>query len=526
MMMISYSLEVQYQNSVQIEWQNSNGEVINQSNDLLIDTIGTYVFIVLDTLNGCSDSIEVQLTENLDTPPLEITGDTVLTCSDTILMLSVNNPIDSISYEWRDEQGILLSDSTILDVSTAGIYQLIATNTFNGCSSPDTIEISQSIEIPEVALAYTTPEVITCENEVVNLEATSNNMLTYVWQNVNGEIIAQSGNATFTEEGDYELTATNLFNGCSFDTTLNITENLALPVVNILIEQVFDCTTEQAIVTTIENPNYLYNWTSEAGTITTPSEASTVVTAIGQYTVEVENIENGCTNSGSVDVNSIASQISFIDFEALPVACNGLGGGSLIINDVNGIESTVQYAIDTPSNFTNNPVFTGLAIGLHQLFVIDPNDCIYDTTFNISEALGHEVFINALQNPIGIGDTVLLNAQVNIPQEEIVDIQWFSTSALCDSCSFSINVSPNVSTTYTIQTTDEQGCTSEAIITLAVDASIGVYVPNAFSPNEDGRNDVFYVHADDNITNIKELSVFSRWGKLVFNKKNIRLMIR
>jgi gliding motility-associated-like protein len=49
------------------------------------------------------------------------------------------------------------------------------------------------------------------------------------------------------------------------------------------------------------------------------------------------------------------------------------------------------------------------------------------------------------------------------------------------------------------------------------------YVPNAFSPNDDGGNDFFTIHfvANNFITNVKSVKIFNRWGALVFENNNI-----
>ena len=47
-------------------------------------------------------------------------------------------------------------------------------------------------------------------------------------------------------------------------------------------------------------------------------------------------------------------------------------------------------------------------------------------------------------------------------------------------------------------------------------------VPNAFTPNGDGHNDVFYVLAGPEGIRISELNVYDRWGQCVFRNKGVR----
>ena len=70
--------------------------------------------------------------------------------------------------------------------------------------------------------------------------------------------------------------------------------------------------------------------------------------------------------------------------------------------------------------------------------------------------------------------------------------------------------------TETIELPNPENYTSDCIEDL-------FYVPNAFSPNDDGENDFFTIHfaADNFISKVKNVKVFSRWGALVFEKNNI-----
>ena len=45
-----------------------------------------------------------------------------------------------------------------------------------------------------------------------------------------------------------------------------------------------------------------------------------------------------------------------------------------------------------------------------------------------------------------------------------------------------------------------------------------VYIPNAFSPNDDNINDVLVIYDHANVKNIKTFRIYDRWGDMVFEK--------
>jgi gliding motility-associated-like protein len=79
---------------------------------------------------------------------------------------------------------------------------------------------------------------------------------------------------------------------------------------------------------------------------------------------------------------------------------------------------------------------------------------------------------------------------------------------------------PMVTTTYTVIGTSANGCTDTAMVTVTVLPMSHLYVPNAFTPNNDGLNDVFRVIPDGSFDTIL-LQVFNRWGELVFESNHV-----
>ncbi|MCO6481040.1 MAG: gliding motility-associated C-terminal domain-containing protein [Phaeodactylibacter sp.] len=71
---------------------------------------------------------------------------------------------------------------------------------------------------------------------------------------------------------------------------------------------------------------------------------------------------------------------------------------------------------------------------------------------------------------------------------------------------------------YTATLTSRYGC--DSIVHLVLE-TYGAYFPNAFSPNEDGRNDTFTIYAGEDIQEVLRLQVFNRWGSLVFDAEGL-----
>lgn len=71
---------------------------------------------------------------------------------------------------------------------------------------------------------------------------------------------------------------------------------------------------------------------------------------------------------------------------------------------------------------------------------------------------------------------------------------------------------------YTFNIEPEQGC--DTLVNLTLDY-YSVFIPNAFSPNDDGINDTFTVYGGADLQMILTLQVFDRWGGMVYNQQNL-----
>jgi gliding motility-associated-like protein len=228
----------------------------------------------------------------------------------------------------------------------------------------------------------------------------------------------------------------------------------------------------------------------------------------GSYAVTVTD-GNGCVVSG--DTSFLQPPPLFIEIDTvIDVICFGESTG---IIDVAGSGGTppFEYTIDGMS-FQTEDVFTGLPAGDYEIMVIDSRGCVETVSATITQP--QELIVNAgLDVEIELGYSTRLRAVAN---DFPVTYSWTPTDSLsCDDCS-NPEASPVNTTTYTVEITDENGCTATDEVTVTVIKNRPLYVPNGFSPNNDGVNDGFTVFAGPGVRRIEELKVFNRWGGMVF----------
>lgn len=103
---------------------------------------------------------------------------------------------------------------------------------------------------------------------------------------------------------------------------------------------------------------------------------------------------------------------------------------------------------------------------------------------------------------------------------DITTWQWYPDRWLsCADCPDPM-AAPRENVTYNITATNQFGCTSIALLPIKlICEGSNVFIPNSFSPNGDGQNDIFYVRGRG-IKTIKSFKIFNRWGQLVFERIN------
>lgn len=104
---------------------------------------------------------------------------------------------------------------------------------------------------------------------------------------------------------------------------------------------------------------------------------------------------------------------------------------------------------------------------------------------------------------------------------QLTHFDWLPQQFLsCSSCLTPV-ITPPYSMQYAFVVQNENQCVDTAYTNIKTFAAGLVDIPNAFTPNGDGRNDVFYILGTRNIQIVKGFSIFNRLGQKVFEKSNV-----
>jgi gliding motility-associated-like protein len=103
---------------------------------------------------------------------------------------------------------------------------------------------------------------------------------------------------------------------------------------------------------------------------------------------------------------------------------------------------------------------------------------------------------------------------------DVTNTYWLTAPGILYSNSPSVTVQPKTTTEYTVEVRNPGGCKStDKIMVFVLCDGANIFIPNTFSPNGSGTNDIFYPRGSGIFT-IKLLRIFNRWGEVVFEKVN------
>lgn len=493
------------------------GIVSGQANDtIVVNTGGTYQYTVTDATNGCITAGSVSITQNTVVPTVTVSPSSyTTTCASPTVQLSASGSSGSLTYTWTSPATGSLDNSTIANpIATGhGDYTVVATDPSNNCTSAQGIStVVPDVNTPTVSLSANSLT-LTCVSLTQTVTASSTMPdLTYNWVPAPG-----SGNGTsspvFNTPGTYVGTITNTVNGCSSNVTITVSSNTVTPVIsgittNASSGSTITCTNATLSYTATASSGSNINWDGPSGPITgNPIDIS----APGDYTVTVTDPVNGCNTNSVISIasNTVSPSITNASSSADSINC---ANPSVSLN-ANATGTNVSYSWNGPGGYSSaqqNPNGISTA-GSYTVMVTDNfNGCSTSSVVTITQGTNPTAGFTA--TPVS-GNAPLLVDFTNTSSGGFNGFGWNF-----DNGQTSTQTNPqttyNNPGTYTVVLIGIAGnpnCNDTVTGTITVTEDDVLEIPNVFTPNGDGGNDVFYL-TTKGYSDI-HMEIFNRWGQ-------------
>ncbi len=256
----------------------------------------------------------------------------------------------------------------------------------------------------------------------------------------------------------------------------------------------------------------LYQWTP-AGLSTTDRATDL---GGGTYSVTVTDVK-GCTATTQSIIN-FPPAVKFEIFPILEPLCYGYQTAVKILNASggNGTNASIYtFSVDDGVTTEVGDSVSAYA-GEHLIRVYDfTGECFSEQKIEINEPAPLQVSLG-VDISVPLGESKPLEPIItSVIPLDTSSFKWnIDTYLSCSDCR-SPYTSPTDPITYIFTVKDVNGCIGKDDIFVDSDKNRNVYIPNAFSANYDGTNDVFKIFTGTGVKSINYARVFDRWGNLV-----------
>lgn len=522
------------------QWSSSpGGHFVSTQNMQLpvVDAPADYTLVITNLSNGCTQSASVTVPEDVQLPTAQA-GPTVGLDCDTqtnILDGGGSSQGPNFTYTWSTINGQIISGDNTLNpsIGNPGDYVLTVLNTQNGCSNIDSVNVTEDVQHPVLAIAP--PQTLTCVvlSAILNGSGTGfGNSPSIAWATANGNVVAGGTSLTPTVDapGTYTLTVLNNTNGCSSSIPVTVEQDIQIPSVQVQPAPLLTCSVLQFALQSTVPAQANVAWTTANGHIVSGANTpNPTVDEPGLYQLNIVSTINGCTNSAQITVLRELNVPTGLHFNLLPPLCDGTPG-MVTVDQVDGGIGPFAYSVDGGQTFFASEAFNDLHPGNYNLVIQDINGCEVAQPLVVPELLVPFVTVPP-SFEIALGENQKIQATVPLPfSTALVDtVIWSPMEGLIfegNSISQLLNptAQPFSTTQYTVTIVTKEGCKSTARTIIRVDRDVNIYVPNIIWPEDpDGRNGTFLVFArDESIALIKKLQIFDRWGSLIFQNTDFR----
>ncbi len=503
-------------------WDFNDGTILNTNDSLISYTYtapGSYLpkMIMVDP-GGCQVPVEGVDTINVYGAKANFGYDGIPRCNVGLIQFSDSSIIAdaSATYAWNFGDG---GTSTLQNPShfytAPGQYhpQLIVT-TNRGCIDSATLPLPvQIVASPDAdftnALSGCTP---VSANFSAFLNVPDSSAISWEWSLGNGSTSTQQDPPqqiyTIAQVYDIQLIATNS-TGCK-DTVNKSFEVYPIPVID-ASANVEICRGTPTQLSATGGATYV--WSPATGLSCTNCTNPMASPDFNQKYFVTGSSIYGCSSFDSLGVTVI--QPFVMDNKLNDTICVG-GSVRLFASGATNYEWSPTTGLSNAVSAI--PIATPKTTTTYRVVGSDNYGCFKDTGYTTIKVYpipqvdaGKDITMKNGALPLTITPTI---------SSDVTYAYWLTAPGILHSNYPSVTVQPKATTEYTVEVRNPGGCKATDRLTVFVLCDgTNIFIPNTFSPNGSGTNDVFYPRGSG-IFKIKLLRIFNRWGEVVFERTN------
>jgi gliding motility-associated-like protein len=522
-------------------------------------TPGPYTYVLVNNVNGCRTTKTFTIASNEGFPIFDLQSpeNYTLGCnSRTFAVIKIvgaqatPSVAGAVSYSLLTPSSSTATSSGILGttsvytITTPGTYTVVTRNNANGCDTRLPVSILSNTAPPGIDTILVPTTILTCFTPSITLKGISYAPnINYKWnlpQNVTqsgDELIVHNNplKPTTVPLANYTLVVEDNSSTCTSTQVVVMSQNLFPPLPSISFNGSLTCINPSVQLSNnstwgtgnpFPHPAFVAAILWEGPSPSIPLEKSSTYNAyhVGDYTMTVMDMNNGCI---SKTVTTVPEN------KIVPLLTPSVG-----VFPCGANSQTISFGMTTPQNavvykwesvppgalMTNqtNSVLTIYDIGQYQVLAHDTqNGCLSETTSSVTpDTLTARISVDKEQGyaPLTVTFNNLSSTRAAANATNNIESYWVfgnSKTATLSTVSSTTTVYTQPGT-YTVTLYAHKGeCVAKDRAVIVVDVPSQMIIPNVFTPNNDGVNDLFFLQRSGNMQRITA-SIYDRWGNKVY----------
>ncbi|CAN5789625.1 hypothetical protein BH10BAC3_BH10BAC3_31510 [soil metagenome] len=511
-------------NAVSFKWDFGDGTIIAGKDTFathIYTTPGVYIpALILSDSNGCTATS--QLVQNIIIDSLSIgfaASPDIIICDSALVIftpavysLSKERFDSAVQFKWTSAMhpnNSLQTETASWNFNKPGLHNVkLEVSSAFGCKAT----VTKQVDIKQGVYAAINTAALACRGSDVTFfgqAIPSTPGLTWNWQ-LGDNMVSNKQNpdpVVYATAGQRQVSLT-VNNGFCSDTAFYTANIFANPALQLTASKPYLCLGDTALLGA--SGGISCKWTPAASFLSNGGFNAVVKPGTSTFYKATVTDSAGCATTDSVEMKVV--QPFKLQVQTPLFTCVG---GLIQMSAVGAV--SYQWTGEDFNSTAPRPMVMPLASTSYKVLGYDGFNCFSDSV-QVFVQVGKLPLVNA-----GPDQKILAGQEITLAgtySADVVKWNWSPSDFLsCNNCPAPVS-KPVESINYVLTVTNNIGCS--ATDTLRVEMICGsnfIYIPTGFTPNGDNLNDRFSVHGSGVRSN--RLAVFERWGKVVFERKEV-----